>query len=104
MKQVTAAEMKKELEFMPSGFEDMPTVVDGSYAAELIAAPEPPEPPALPFSLTREKHTDDEGWILSLPPEKRAVLERATRPAPNWPLAGRLPGAVAKPARKIPSL
>jgi hypothetical protein len=86
---------------MPTGFEDEPTVVDGSHEAELIAAP---EPPALPFTLTREKPSNDDGWLLTLPPEKRAILERATRPARDWPLASRLPGAVATPARKIPSL
>ncbi len=101
MKQVTAAEMKKELELMPTGFEDMPTVVDGSHEAQLVSAP---EPPALPFTLTREKPHADDAWLVSLPAEKRAVLERATRPAPNWPLAQRLPGAIAQPARKIPSL
>lgn len=101
MKQFTAAEMKKELERMPTGFEDMPTVVDASHDAELIT----PEPPALPFTLTREKGAQsEEAWIMALPPEKRAVLERASMPAPNWPLARRLPGAVAQPARKIPSL
>jgi hypothetical protein len=101
MKQVTAAEMKKELELMPTGFEDEPTVVDGSYEAELIAAP---EPPALPFTLTREKASNDEAWLSTLSPEKRAILEQATQPARDWPFASRLPGAVAQPARKIPSL
>jgi len=100
MKRMTKEDMKRELELMPTGFESEPTVVDMSGDAELLE----PEPPALPFTLVREKARNDEAWIMSLPAASRAVLERATMPAPNWPLAGRVRGAVAEPAHKIPSL
>jgi hypothetical protein len=98
MKQVTKTEMKRELQLMPAGFEDEPTVVDVSDSLDA------PLPPPLPFKLMRRKGREDNTWIRTLDPAARAVLERAAMPAPNWPLAGRLQGAIAVPARKIPSL
>jgi hypothetical protein len=100
MKRFTKEEMTRELALMPTGFEDEPTVVDGGREAELVV----PEPPALPFTLVREKSVTIEAWIMTLPRGARAVLERATMPAPNWPFASRVPGAIAQPAQKIPSL
>jgi len=97
MKQVTRNEMQRELSLMPDGFADEQTVVDGT------AFVSKPLPPPLPFTLMREKPAND-SWILALNPAARAVLELASMPARNWPLAGRLPGAVATPAQKIPSL
>ncbi len=97
MKQVTRNEMRRELSLMPDGFADEQTVIDGTaYVAK-------PQPPPLPFSLMREKPAD-EAWILALGPAARAVLEQASMPARNWPFAGRVRGAVATPARRIPSL
>jgi hypothetical protein len=63
----------------------------------------PPEPPALPLPLRRPRQ-DDAAWLASLAPETRAVLEAArARPLP-WPRGARVPGAVAQPLQKIPSL
>lgn len=62
-------------------------------------------PPPLPFSLLRKKpESAEDAWMEALPPEARAVLERAALPAPSWPFAPRLPGAVAQPTQKIPKL
>lgn len=97
MKQLTRNEMQRELSLMPDGFSDEQTVIDGT------AFVSKPAPPPLPFSLMREKPAD-ESWILALAPAAREVLESASMPARNWPTAGRVRGAVATPAHKIPSL
>jgi hypothetical protein len=62
------------------------------------------EPPPLPFTLMRKKSIDDEAWFASLSPAARAILERAAHPAPSWPFATRVPGAIAMPAQRIPRL
>jgi len=74
-------------------FDDEPTVVD----LHPVAAPVP-EPPALPFTLLRRKEARDDAWLDELSPAARRVLERAALPAPIWPVAPRVLGAVALPA------
>ena len=69
------------------------------------ASPAIPAPPALPFVLRRRKtEFDEHGWLHSLPTPAQAILRRATVPAPSWPIAPRVLGAVATPAHRIPSL
>jgi hypothetical protein len=60
-------------------------------------------PPALPFELKR-RTVDERAWLASLPEETRAVLEASCEPAADWPRVGRMPGAIARPLHKIPSL
>lgn len=104
MQQLTKEQMRKALSEMPTGFEDEDTViqVEESFTSATPAAPS--EPPALPFTLMRKKSDEDDAWLEDLSPAARAVLERAMMPAPSWPFAPRLPGAVATPSQKIPKL
>jgi hypothetical protein len=60
--------------------------------------------PAKPFQLERQVNDPHSAWLKSLSPEARAVLEAARRPAPRWPLATRVEGAVAEPRRKVRAL
>ena len=60
-------------------------------------------PPALPFALKR-RTVDETAWLQSLPEQTRAVLEAARQHAADWPRVSRLPGAIAQPLHKIPSL
>jgi hypothetical protein len=60
-------------------------------------------PPALPFALKR-RTADESAWLASLPQQTRAVLEAARTPAADWPRVPRVPGAIARPLHKIPSL
>jgi hypothetical protein len=57
------------------------------------------EPPPLPFPLATKKPSQ-EAWLSSLDPRARAVLEAARVVAPAWPIARRIPGAVAQPSRR----
>lgn len=77
---------------------DQPTVIrsrDSIYGKSL---------PARPFALERQVNDPHAAWLASLPPAARAVLEAARRPAPRWPLAARVEGAVAEPRRKVRAL
>ena len=58
------------------------------------------EPPPLPFPLRRNKSSEQDAWLASLPARTRAVLEAARTTAPLWPIARRVPGAVAQPLRR----
>ncbi len=97
--QITKADMKEELESMPDGFDDEPTVIQVRDDEALTA----PEPPALPFTLARAKPSDGT-WLERLDPQARIILQRAMVTAPCWPIAPRVRGAVAVPLQKIPSL
>ncbi|HJK90622.1 MAG TPA: hypothetical protein RMH85_06280 [Polyangiaceae bacterium LLY-WYZ-15_(1-7)] len=57
------------------------------------------EEPIIP--LVRRKGAE---WIDGLPDAARRVLEDARELQPSWPLRERLPGSVARPRQRIPSL
>lgn len=79
-------------------FDDEPTVIR-------VRDDETHQPPPLPFPLRRAKSTPDpEDWLAELPEEARRILEAARHPAESWPRSPRIPGAVATPLTRIPSL
>ncbi|MCA9580245.1 MAG: hypothetical protein KC416_00540 [Myxococcales bacterium] len=78
-----------------SSIHDEPTVIrsrESIFGGEL-----PPDPFAL--APAPDPHRE---LLDSLPPRARAVLEAARRPAPRWPLAPRIGGAVAVPRKAAP--
>lgn len=77
-------------------FDDEPTVIQVRDAFD--------EPPPLPFALRRARGREDESWIHELPEAARQVLMAARYPVESWPRAPRVLGAVAMPAKPIPSL
>ncbi len=65
-------------------------------------APPPPRritpiPPPLPTVLRKRISYGDEEWLASLPLASRAILTAAAMPAPPWPHAERIAGAVCTP-------
>ena len=59
-------------------------------------AREPQRPPALPFDLLRVKRPS-QSWVEGLPSVVREALQDAASPAPAWPFAPRVAGAIARP-------
>jgi hypothetical protein len=53
-------------------------------------------PPALPFDLRRVKRPSY-SWVEGLPRVVRQALQDAANPAPAWPFAPRVAGAIARP-------
>jgi hypothetical protein len=81
--------------------DDAPTLVldrDELYARHAASSKEPPPP--LPMPLLRIKHRGDD-WIGELPEAARRVLESARRTVPSWPMAPRIPGAIAWPSPRV---
>ncbi len=69
------------------------------------ATPEGLDPPPLPFQLQRRKvEKKEDAWVEELSGPARAVLEQARTVAPGWPLARRVPGAVATPTESFPAV
>lgn len=77
-------------------FDDEPTVIQVREVCD--------EPPPLPFALRRARSREDDSWIHHLPLAARDVLMAARYPVESWPRAPRVLGAVAVPAKPIPSL